>query len=396
MFYRHPLEIPKSSHIIGFRWLGDRSSCPVQGIHGDTHPMTWAADDEIYMSAGDPNWAMIDGKPTGVTWAEAILNPDLYPHMGGVDVEKLTGFGREFGIDQINTMPGLMGPGGLGVKPSGMISVKGSLYLAVQNLLGNKPPAHREKCQHGTDSTILRSDDFGKTWYPDIQPALAEFESKFFDRKGWKWLISPEERQSWQGWKPMFPGAAFGGPSFIQYGKDNSEAVDGYIYAVSGDQWDNGSELRLGRVPQDRILEIKAWEWAVVQEKGKVNWVSSLHQSKPILNLDGHLGLPEMIFLPGIQRYLLLTWGLHRDFHVEEGSEFTILESKNPWGPFNLVYYEEIWDRKEVCPYCPRIPLKWFDEKNLSGWLLHSGNWFSPEPYYKPHIRPFQLILGNE
>ncbi len=390
-FYRHPLEIPESKVIVSFRWTGARVPCPVSGIHGDTHPQTWAADDQIYLSAGDPNWAMIDGKPRGVTWQEAWELPDLYPHMGGVDVEKLTGYGAGFGIEQVNTMPGLMGPGGLGAKPSGLISVKGSLYLAVQNLLGNKLPAHRPKCQHGTDATILRSDDFGETWYPDIQTGLAEMEAAYFDRRGWKWRSPPEERTGWKGWTPMFPGALFGGPCFIQFGKDNADVIDAYVYAISGDQWDNGSELRLGRVPQESILDAASWEWASPQPDRSVRWVKYLSESKPVLTLDGHLSLPEMVYLPTVRRYLLLTWALHKDFDATGGSELTILEAEQPWGPFHRVYYEEMWDRQEVCPYCPRIPLKWFDPQTLSGWLLHSGNWHSPEPYYKPHVRGFRL-----
>ena len=393
MIYKHPLEIPKSSKIVGLRWTGERTACPIQGIHGDTHPMTWGADGEMYMSAGDPNWAYIDGVPQGVTWPEAFEKPDLYPHMGGLDIEKLTRFGSEFGVEQVNTMPGLMGPGGLGAKPSGMVSVKGALYLAAQNLLGKKPTPHKANSQHGSDATILRSDDLGKTWHPDIQTLLTEMEANFYDRRGWKWLNSPEERGSYKDWKPMFPGANFGGPTFIQFGRDNTDAVDHYVYAVSGDQWDNGSELRLGRVPLENILNVETWEWALSQEDGSVQWANKLEESRPVLTLEGHLGLPEMVYLPTLQRYLLLTWGLHKDFHVEEGSELTILESENPWGPFRLVYFEEIWDSKAVCPYCPRIPLKWFDGRTLSGWLLHSGNWFSPEPYYKPHVRPFELLV---
>jgi hypothetical protein len=313
--------------------------------------------------------------------------------MGGVDVEKLTGYGADFGIEQVNTMPGLIGPGGNGAKPSGMISIDGVLYLAVQNLLGKKNPPHREKSQHGSDATILRSDDYGQTWQPEIGPGLVELEAQFYDRRGMKWLNPPEEREAWNGWRPMFPGPLFGGPSFIQFGKDNEAAVDGFVYAVSGDQWDNGSELRLGRVPQEAILYAGRWEWADVRPDGSVQWGGSLAGSRPVLAIDGHLSLPEMVYIPSLKRYLLLTWALHRDFHTGEGSELTILEAPRPWGPFRLVFYEETWDRKEVCPYCPRIPWKWFDETTLSGWLLHSGNWFSPEPYYKPHVRPFRLLV---
>jgi hypothetical protein len=393
MNYKHPHEIPKSTEITGLEWTADRTPCPVQGIHGDTHPMAWSDDGEIYMSAGDPNWVLDDGRPRGMTWKEAFDLPEVYPHMGGVDVEKLTGYGAGFGIEQVNTMPGLMGPGGNGAKPSGMISVNGSLYLAVQNLLGKKTPPHREKSQHGSDATILRSDDKGKTWYPDIQTGLAEMEAQFYDRRSMRWTNLEEERTGWKGWQPMFPGAKFGGPSFVQFGQDNREAVDESVYAVSGDQWDNGSELRLGRVPQDRILEIDAWQWANLQPDGSVRWVSSLEESEAVLVIDGHLGLPEMVYLPGAERYLLLTWALHKDFDVEAGSELTVLEAEQPWGPFSLVHYDEIWDSVPVCPYTPRIPLKWFDAQNRSGWLLHSGNWHSPEPYYKPHVRPFRLLM---
>jgi len=389
--YGHPLEIPRSRAWKGLRWQGERAECPMEGIHGDTHPMTWAADDGVYMSAGDPNFAYFNGKPRHVPWPEAFDKPGLYPHMGGLDVEKLAGFGRDFGVEQVNTMPGLMGPGGNGPKPSGMISVKGALYLAAQTLLGHKPARHREKCQHGSDASIMRSDDLGKTWSPDIQSVFTGLEAKFYDRKGWKWTNPPEDRGSWMGWKPMFPGPLFGGPSFVQFGKDNSDAVDSYVYAVSSDQWDNGTELRLGRVPADSILEAGAWEWAVPDGNGGVSWTGMLEESGPVLGMDGHLGLPEMVYLPSAGRYLLLTWGLHKDFHVSDGSELTILESENPWGPFSLVYYEKIWDSVEVCPYCPRVPMKWFDQGRLSGWLLHSGSWHTVN-FYKPHVKPFQLV----
>ena len=391
MDYKHPLEIPRSTSISGLEWTGDRKACPMPGIHNDTHPMTWAADDELYLSAGDPNFIFENGRYRHIPWKEAHQRPDVYPHMGGLDIEKLTGYGYDFGIEQVNTMPGLMGPGGTGPKPSGMISVNGSLYLAAQNLLGRKPAPHKEKSQHGSDATILRSDDFGKSWYPDIQPLLTEMEAADYDRPNMRWRTSPEERTGWKGWRPMFPGWKFGGPSFVQFGRDNADAVDDYVYAISGDQWDNGSELRVGRVPQDQILDVEAWQWAEVGSGSSVTWTGNLEGSKPVLTLNGHLGLPEMVYLPRLGRYLLLTWGLHKDFDVEAGSELTVLESEHPWGPFRLVHYEEIWDSVEICPYCPRVPMKWFDADALSGWLIHSGSWHTVV-HYTMHIRPFRLL----
>jgi hypothetical protein len=286
--------------------------------------------------------------PRHVPWQEAFDKPELYPHMGGVDVEKITGYGAEFGIEQINTMPGLIGPGGNGAKPSGMISVNGSLYLAVQNLLGKKSPPHRPNSQHGSDATILRSDDFGKTWMPDIQTGLIDMEAQYYDRRSWKWTNPPEERTGWKGWKPMFPGAKFGGPSFVQFGRDNSEqstnmfmpfpATSGIMAATFA--WDACTRT----IPRYISLGMGS-----PQEDG-VDWVNSLEESQPVLSMDGHLGLPEMVYLPGVGRYLLLTWGLHNDFQVDAGSELTILEAEHPWGPFRLVFMRRSGTASKYAP----------------------------------------------
>jgi hypothetical protein len=252
-----------------------------------------------------------------------------------------------------------------------MISVRGALYLAAQNLLGKKPPVHGTKCQHGSDAFIVCSRDYGKTWSPNIAEQR---------RRG-----------------PMFPGAKFGGPSFVQYGRD-SAAPDGFAYAVSGDQWDNGSELRVGRVPEDRILEAGAWEF--VSGLGpalRPAWTRDLGASAPVLTLDRRLSLPEMVYLSGPKRYLLLTWRLHKDFSADDGTDLIILESPEPWGPFALVHFEEHWQGKEFTPYCPRVPLKWMGTDGVSGWMQFSGSWGpagQKAGYYRSNVRPFRLLMA--
>ena len=59
----------------------------------------------------------------------------------------------------------------------------------------------------------------------------------------------------------MFPGRKFGAPAFVNFGKDNAGARDGYIYVISGEDWDNGCHCRLARVPAHHIMEREAWEW---------------------------------------------------------------------------------------------------------------------------------------
>jgi len=202
-------QVKKSDVIVGFQWLGDAieyqsprpgedpsTSGPVSSwfsktapqMRGDTFPLTWAEDDQIYASLGDPNWG---GKNDGL------------------DIEKLAGTPPDYTISRVNPMSDYKGSGGDGKKPSGMISVNGVLYLAFQNLLGPKPPVYGPQdngkqgqeskvSQHGSDAMIVASPDHGKTW----TPAIADIK------------------------QPMFPGNLFGGPAFVNNGKDKANAPD--------------------------------------------------------------------------------------------------------------------------------------------------------------------------
>ena len=317
-------------------------------VRGDTYPLTWADDGEIYASAGDPHWG---GKNDGL------------------DFERMSGEPPDYRISRVNPMADYRGNGGEGVKPTGLISVNGVLYLAFQNMLGKKPPAHGEKSQHGSDAMIVKSADHGKTWKPDIRVVK----------------------------EPLFPGSKFGGPSFVNFGRDNIGARGGYIYAVSTDQWDNGSELRLGRVPLNRIISPGAWEYvAGLHPDGSPKWTRDLDQSVPVLSDDRRISLPDMVYIARIRRYLLLTWRLKGDFSSEDGTELMIYESPEPWGPFSLVHHEDGWETPEVNPYCPRLPLKWIREtpEGIEGWLQFSGSWRENSLHYCSHVRKFRIRLN--
>jgi hypothetical protein len=368
----------KSQVIIGFQWLGDEIAYPPPDpgedtsaigpvapyfdkvgyqIHGDTFPMTWADDDEIYTSAGDPGWG---GKNEGL------------------DVERFSGMPPHYTITRVNPMSDYKGSGGGGPKPSGMICVNGVLYLALQNFLGTKPPAHgpqnrgsgveREISQHGSDATIVSSRDHGKTWTPDINDIKV----------------------------PMFPGNTFGGPAFVNTGRNNADAPDQYVYAVSTDQWDNGSSLRVGRVPADRIQDRSAWEWiAGLKDYEHPIWSANLRHAIPVLNDDGRISLPDMVYVAPIKRYLLLTWRLYRNFSPLDGTELMLYDAPHPWGPFTLVHREALWESLDMSSYCPRFPLKWLQasDHELVGWIQFSGSWRKNSPHYRSHVRKFKMQI---
>ncbi len=363
-------KLGNSKIIARFQWIGDEIPYPppapgedakVLGpvkkyfekagyqIHGDTYPMTWADDDEIYASAGDPNWG---GKNDGL------------------DVEIFSGMPPHYTITRVNRMSDYLGYGGSGVKPSGMICVRGVLYLAAQNLLGDKPPAYGAKSQHGSDASIFSSRDHGKSWAPSIK----------------------ELKQ------PMFPGNLFGGPAFINNGRDNAGAPDDYIYAVSTEQWDNGSHLRVGRVPADRIQDAAAWEWiADLRNDVHPRWTHDLKQAVPVLTDERHISLPDMVYIASIKRYVLLTWRLYKDYSPDDGTELMIYDAPHPWGPFTLVHHEAIWESVDMTPYCPRLPLKWLREtpEGLVGWIQFSGSYRKNSMQYRSHVREFKMTLQS-
>jgi len=338
--------IPKSEVIKGFKWEGERISYPEEEIKGDTYPMTWADDDKIYTSSGDP-W-----------WGESV---------SGLDVEVFDGGPLDYKITKYNHMNDYLGWGGNGPKPTGMICVDGINYLAFQNFLGGQTPPHSVKSQPGSDAQIVHFNPKWNQFYP-----------------------------SWDAIKePMFPGSKFGGPAFINYGKNNENARDNYVYAVSSDQWDNGSNVRLGRAPKENIMGAHSWEWVCSwNNDGTPAWNRDLNESIPILSIHRFIGVPEMVYLKKLNRYLFLTWHLKGDFNPWEGTDLLILEAPEPWGPFSLVHYEELWEGKDVTPYCPRIPLKWMESDGVSGYIQFSGTWAggpNTEKYYRSNIRKFRL-----
>ena len=360
----------KSSVIVGFEWLGEEIPYPPPGpggkenptgpvnpyfgntglqVHGDTFPMTWADDDQIYTSAGDPSWGVKND---------------------GLDIEKYSGMPPHYTIMRVNPMADYKGLGGKGTKPSGMICVNGVLYLAFQNLLGDKPPAYGTKSQHGSDAMIVSSRDHGKTWTPAMK-----------DIKG-----------------PIFPGNFFGGPAFVNSGRNNASAPDPYVYAVSTDQWDNGSHLRVGRVPPNRIQDISAWEWiAELKDSNYPRWTRDLSQAIPVFTDDRRISLPDMVYIAPIKRYVLLTWRLYKDFSPDDGTELMIYDAPHPWGPFTLVHHEAVWESVDMNPYCPRLPLKWLHATpdGVVGWLQFSGSWRKQSREYRSHVRNFKMHIAE-
>ena len=116
--------------------------------------------------------------------------------------------------------------------------------------------------QHNLNGWIITSTNFGKTWKLDATN------------------------------QDFFTGRV-ASAHFIQFGKDDADAPDGYVYADfpaaddGNSYWENGDYLLLGRVPKDRILERSAWEfYAGRQPSGQELWDSDPSQGRADLPIS--------------------------------------------------------------------------------------------------------------
>lgn len=332
---------PRSTFIQSIRF--DRFRC--HRGDGDMWPITWADDDFLYGAAGDNsgspmNFWRIRGGPLDVFWGtgwgvtvELVdnlpIDPAFYCQIPGADPKN-------------------------GVKPAGLLSLKGRLYFAVEiHNYGDNPAFNR---QHNLQAWIITSDDHGKTWNRSATP------TDFFSGR----LASPH---------------------FVQFGRGYSGARDEYVYASfpagddGGSYWENGDCLLLGRVHQQRILQRDAWEFFA----GEGTWVKDDARAEPIFRYPSMTGENHISYNPGIRRYLMGNYGFlddqghPRPYHATGGwphsalrSQLTLFEAPEPWGPWQLFHQDDDWGT--YGDYQPNFPTKWMSADGLTLLMVSSGS----------------------
>jgi hypothetical protein len=146
----------------------------------------------------------------------------------------------------------------------------------------------------------------------------------------------------------MWPGARFGAPSFIHYGKDGgrvaSDNADKFVYAISNNGfWNGGDDIILARVRRADLPHLHASDWAYFTGGDGLtdnSWTSDLSQAKPVLSRPAELGWTAPVFVAVLNRYLLVSWyvtpTLMRWFSPDK-VVYDFFEAEHPWGPWNFV-----------------------------------------------------------
>lgn len=323
---------PPAGPFVGSAWVDDRSTYNFGGSDGDLWPSCWGDDDALYTANGD-------GKGLGPTFDDIVVNRVLGapPNLSGQVLARSGAVSKIWTAGRYNR------------KPTGMVCVDGAIYLAVQDL--------NTDFMDAPAATISVSRDHGKTWQFDAA-------------------------------KPMFDNHVMTTLWFVDYGKNNANAPDNYVYAYALDQnWrfssrvESPTKLWLARVPKDQIQNRAAWTYYAGNDaSGQPRFAASIADRAPVLedatkvyqkpydpafasNMTT-LSQGGVVYDAPLHRYIYASW-----------TEFTfeLFEAPQPWGPWKKFLRRDYgvypWFGDLNGGYATTIPSKFLSADGTSMWL---------------------------
>jgi len=315
---------------------------------GDLWPSAWSDDDFLYTANGDGKGFNSDSVFSDIV-SSRISGYPLDQSVKGVRLTSGNNIGTIWGDTAIYNR-----------KPTGMISVGGVLYLAVQDLNKKKANIFNE----APSATILRSGDKGHTW-------------------------------QWNKSAPMFKDHIFTTVMFLDYGKDGTNnTFDKYVYAYGLDyNWRDSfsdivpdpDKLYLARMPKDGIQDVTKWEFYTGDLKGRQSWSEPgrISDRRPVLQ-DNRRRYQEtikavrpdslsvisqggIVYNKGLNRYIYTSW-----------TEFTFefYDSPTPWGPWKLFLSKDFggypWTKLNYGGYATVAPSKFISSDGREMWISSS------------------------
>ncbi|WP_433161272.1 DUF4185 domain-containing protein [Kribbella sp. CA-247076] len=285
---------------------------------GDLWPSCWAGNDKLYAANGDGKGFSLDEEFADIAVNEITGTPG---NLSGSTIAK---------GDQVGS---IWSGGGYNRKPTGMVCVGDTMYLAVQDLAldFNDVPA----------ATILKSTDHGRTW-------------------------------TWDKRKPMFSDHVFTTIWFADFGKGGALAPDGYVYAYGLDgNWRDSFDdtvadpqsVFLARVPKKKVQDRGAWKFYTGS-----GWSAKIADRKPVLTDQRRLYAQTygtnasnlsvisqggVTYLAQQKRYVYTSWTEYT---------FEFYESPTPWGPWKHFLSKDFggypWTTSKYGGYGVTIPSK--------------------------------------
>lgn len=315
---------------------------------GDLWPSAWSDDGNLYSTNGDGK-----GFDLNSNWSDIVVN-----RINGHPAERnITGERLSSG-ERVGSVWGE--PWRFNRKPTGMVSVDGVLYLAVQDLgkegasIFNEAPA----------ASILRSDDKGQTW-------------------------------TWDRTAPMFDHHTFTTIMFLDYGKDGQDnTFDDYVYAYGMDHnWRDSfsgvvpdpEKLFLARIPKDGLQDVNTWKFYTGNLEGDGSWSApgDINARKPVLEDNRRryqrtirkvspsflsvISQGSVVYNKPLDRYIYTSWTEYT---------FEFYEAPTPWGPWNLFLSKDFgaypWSAENFGGYATVAPSKYISQEGTEMWVSSS------------------------
>ena len=326
------------------------------GGNGDNWPMSWAADDKVYVSLCDGRG--FPGMP------QANYNSRMYA---------INGSPPEVKFEFLPTYPDLINTGPKEVSRYynfGTLALGGRLYqyLSTPNVPFNEP------APRFIGAKLIYSPDNGKTWRNQDGSSPVHWES--WDQRSKRNMAFFEE-----------DGDAFSLITVLQMGKDYGQNTDGFVYlfAPNGNTDGTMNQIVLARVPKGRILERKSYEFFAGAGVDDAKWSPRVADRKPVLtcppgwvnkHVHPYAWHPSVVYYPATRQYLMANWGMGTDDKGEwfgKPSYLGFWTAPQPWGPWTQVHEETAWtpggDKAARC-YQPQIAPKWIAADGRSFWLV--------------------------
>lgn len=178
----------------------------------------------------------------------------------------------------------------------------------------------------------------------------------------------------------------FNVPHAVVFGQNNELSPDGKVYFTAHGEikggksnWDKGDAIYLCRTSSDphSITNPASYEFFGGHDTtGREIWIKDVTQSKPILQWQNHLGSEGLTYVPGLDKYLLMTARLKES---EDNLPYNVLifwESDRITGPYKMVHYLRDWGPQS---YFPNIPAKFISQDGRTMWLVVASNYSTPE-----------------
>ncbi len=354
--------------------------------NGDTFYNCKSDDGYTYMVSNDNPGFLIDGQPSAAFAEMSLMRVMNESPLTIQTIQRFTNFQSPSGFLS----------DGLGSKGFGLFCMDGKLFLSY----GRLDQSQRTAAHPDYYGNILMSADHGASFDNPQNPGV-------FAKDG----APPNPLSS-----SMWPGspATMASMAFVKYGPDDGtlgyfdtrnqhDNGNAFAYTVFNEGvWNGGGTgsgtggnvLYLARVSRAKLQNLNGsdWQWYTGGDGNlDSSWSNSESAAEPMLSNPGELGTPDVVYIPALNRYVLLTFFYPTGVGAGGNRldcEWLIYESPHPWGPWTKVFAQE-FSGPSGGAYNPII----LSDTAFSGTaptIMWTGNYASFQ-YYGMYFAPITL-----